>query len=451
LTYALLAALVCLFSLHTYFLSDLCFPEIPFALATTLFVLCNRNGGKRAYGVLAALLAIAVYALRTAGIALLAAWVGESVFKRDFKRVVLRSAVSAVAVFTWLFYISAVESGERYKNPAYEYQRADYLFYNVSYTRNVFLLKEPFAPEMGPLTFGDIAARFLHNLKLMPLSLGEAISSKRGFWEIGWKTLNKFSPLHLDAPWVVDLALITLGCLILGGVGLLLAWQQWIIPLYILLSVATICLTPWPAQFTRYLTPLAPFLALSFFTFLLKLQELFRKGLSARWGGAVQIGASAVVAVILLQQSITFYLVYRQWHQRAVYSGRYGEEVAYRLFFYHEAQRTFDGGVDWLKSRAKPGAVVASSMPHWVYLRTGLKSVMPPFELNPAEAQRLLDSVPVNYMIVDEGLALDTRKYTVPVVQTFPDRWRRVYSDSVMTDAGKELKDRFEIYQRVRQ
>jgi hypothetical protein len=105
--------------------------------------------------------------------------------------------------------------------------------------------------------------------------------------------------------------------------------------------------------------------------------------------------------------------------------------------------------LDWLKERAEPGNVVAGSAPHWVFLRTGLKAVMPPFEPDPIKAQHLLDSVPVNYLIVDEGLAVDTRKYSVPIVQKYPDRWRRIYTDSVITEAGEKLEDWFQIYQRV--
>ncbi|MGH6629987.1 MAG: hypothetical protein ACREB3_09680, partial [Burkholderiales bacterium] len=222
-----------------------------------------------------------------------------------------------------------------------------------------------------------------------------------------------------------------------------------VIPLYAVLSLATICLTPWPEQFTRYLAPLAPFLALSLVTLLLKLQVLSRGFLPIRWRAMGTILSGAVVAVILLQQSLTLYLVYSRWHQRVVYSSRNGSEVSYRLFFYPDTHRAFNAGIDWLKSRAKPGDVVASSMPHWVYLRTGLKSVMPPFERDPAKAQRLLDSVPVNYMLVEEGLALETRAYTLPVTQTFPGQWRRVYSDSVITETGEALTERFEIYQRI--
>lgn len=102
-----------------------------------------------------------------------------------------------------------------------------------------------------------------------------------------------------------------------------------------------------------------------------------------------------------------------------------------------------------LKLQTKATDVVAGSMPHWVYLRTGLKAVMPPYEPDPAKAQHLLDSVPVKYLIVDEELAIDTRRYTYPVVRSFPAGWKRVYSASVTSEFGNERKDRFEIYERV--
>jgi hypothetical protein len=66
-------------------------------------------------------------------------------------------------------------------------------------------------------------------------------------------------------------------------------------------------------------------------------------------------------------------------------------------------------------------------MPHWVHLRTGLKTVMPPFEADPARAQALLDSVPVRYLLIGADM-VESERYTLPVVRQFPDRWRRVHS-----------------------
>src|SRR4030095_1619634 len=108
---------MCLFSLQTYFMSDLLFPEIPFALATVLFFLCNQNKSRRIYPILAALFAMAAYALRTIGIALLAAWVAESLFRREFKNAAVRLTVSIIPILCWQVYISSVESGREYRSP----------------------------------------------------------------------------------------------------------------------------------------------------------------------------------------------------------------------------------------------------------------------------------------------------------------------------------------------
>ena len=43
-------------------------------------------------------------------------------------------------------------------------------------------------------------------------------------------------------------------------------------------------------------------------------------------------------------------------------------------------------------------------MPHWVYLRTGLKTAMLPFERDPARVDVLLDSASVNYVVLDGTL-----------------------------------------------
>jgi hypothetical protein len=156
-----------------------------------------------------------------------------------------------------------------------------------------------------------------------------------------------------------------------------------------------------------------------------------------------------VVFLILLEEGLTFAMIYRDMRQKVAYVDRNGERVAYRLFFYKDAYRALDAGLDWLKQRSGPGDVVASSMPHWIYLRTGLKAIMPPFETDPVRAQELLDSVPVTFIIQDRGFDLDTRKYLSPVIHAFPERWKLVYSDYIADPPGKPLREKFEIYQRV--
>jgi hypothetical protein len=88
-------------------------------------------------------------------------------------------------------------------------------------------------------------------------------------------------------------------------------------------------------------------------------------------------------------------------------------------------------------------------MPHWMYLRTGLKAVMPPFETDPVKAQALLDSVPVTYLLLDEGLAVETKRYMIRVVQQFPERWERVYADTIAPTPGQNQGGEFAIFRRV--
>jgi hypothetical protein len=114
-----------------------------------------------------------------------------------------------------------------------------------------------------------------------------------------------------------------------------------------------------------------------------------------------------------------------------------------------DSYRALDSGVDWLMAHAKPHDVIAVSMPHWVYLRTGNRTVMPPFESDPIKAEELLESVPVTYLMLDEGLAIDSKRFMKGVVEGFPDRWKLVYSDDVVTETGERHEQAFAIYERV--
>jgi hypothetical protein len=423
--YAFFATLLCLFNLHLYFMSDLCFPETLFGLTTVLCVILNSDARKRVRPVLAAVFAIASYAIRTIGFALLAAWIIESLLQKKYRSMALRAAVAALPVLCWQSYIHAVESSPEYRNPAYTYQRADYMFYNVSYTRNISL-RDPFIPEKGYLTWYTALRRFGHNLIRLPVSAGEAVSIKRDYWELRWLPFKRSTSAARAIEWVVLMILALLGCAVFAGLVLLLIRRQWLVPVYVSIYLAGICMTPWPQQFTRYLAPLAPFLVMALFTCLVSLKD------AARWvptrankiaSASIMIG---VLALIIAQQLAGLFEVYIAEHQRVSYDQN-GRTVSYRLFFYTDSYKALDEALDWLKGQARPGEVAAASMPHWVYLRTGLKAVMPPFEADPAVEQDLIDSVPVAYLIVDEG-ALDTRSYLLPMLRRFPDRWQHVFA-----------------------
>lgn len=115
--------------------------------------------------------------------------------------------------------------------------------------------------------------------------------------------------------------------MIIGGVILQLARQPWIIPIYILLTIAAICLTPWEVQLVRYLTPLCPFLALALFTSLLYFKELLSKVLPRASKSVGVFFTVSVVSLILIEQSIVYYQAHTGWIDEIVYNARDGKRL----------------------------------------------------------------------------------------------------------------------------
>ena len=440
--FAFIGTVICLFHSSTYFMSDLLFPEILYGLAAISFFLVSQGGSTRMFAVAAGLLGIMAFGLRTIGVALLAGWVLESLLERNFKRGAIRGAVALVPLLCWQAYIVSVVNGPEYSQPTYDYQRAEYMFYNVSYAKNMFTFKDPFYPELGQASVPYIMNRTLLNLKTMPQSLGEAVSSTRKSYEGPWKVFDM--PFPISTPWPVDVALFTLGVFVFIGIALQLKRRQFLLAFYVLLTIAALCLTPWPQQFSRYLMPLMPFLVLCLLTALLTMTSALDRFKSI---GSMFMGL--VVCLILIVQLVTVWVVYTQMHQKVTFRDQKGNLLQYRLFFYQDAHRALDAALDWVQKHAKSTEILAGSMPHWMYLRTGLKSVMEPFEADPVKAQDLLDSVPVTYLFLDEGLAVDTKRYMVSVIQQFPERWELIYSDIIVPERGHKAPGNLSIYRRV--
>jgi hypothetical protein len=106
----------------------------------------------------------------------------------------------------------------------------------------------------------------------------------------------------------------------------------------------------------------------------------------------------------------------------------------YRLFYYGPVGAAFDEALDWLNRRAERTDVIAATDPQWVYLRTGLKAVLPPFELDGKKAQQLVDTVPVRYLIAEtqpQWLGLGAyHRFTSALVRENPGDWNRIWTSS---------------------
>jgi hypothetical protein len=118
-----------------------------------------------------------------------------------------------------------------------------------------------------------------------------------------------------------------------------------------------------------------------------------------------------------------------------------GRERLLRLLTYEPHWHALDFAFEWIRRNTEANAVVATSVPHLAYLRTGHKAVLPPLEPDPERANHLLDLVPVSYLVLDDlGRPPISEHYAAPVMAHRPENWRLVYE----TDGGTK------VYERVR-
>jgi hypothetical protein len=426
--YAFLVGLLSVIHSHTIFLSDFFAADVPYAFLSTLFFVA---GGGPAAGILA----VAAYGVRSAGIALLAAWVAERLLRQRMRQAVIRGGVAAGAVLAWMMYTAHVKASPAFSEPSYRYQRAGYQFYNVDYAENMSYV-DPFRPELGRVSRRQALDRVLENLLGMPMTLGEGVSVHRGWWRGEVEKINQRVSSVQVPMWVADWAMIALCVPVIVGLVLLALRGGLLLVLYVVASLLIIAVTPWPVQFVRYLVPLTPFLTLAVVIVLATTARRARESGAMRWR-ALWLALVGVVTLIAAQQLVTLYRSMSKYPSPAVFPDRSGKPHNYRLFFYDRSWRLHDDGLDWLGRQAQPGEIVATSTPHWAYLRTGLSAVMPPYEADGRRAAALLDQVPVTYLIVDQLSFLDVgRRYTIPAIQSATARWRLIYAAN---DSGPKI------------
>ena len=407
---AVLGTMVSLLALQAWFLADALFPELWFGIATLLFLifLRNRSSSRAATYIFA----LASYALRTIGIAAFVVWVADSVIKRRLREAALRAVLALIPIAAWQGYVATVEHSDAYAHPAYEYQRAPYMFYNVSYARNL-TLRDPSDPAKGGV---KIFRRAVRGALELPANLGEVLTSARGYlnmwvraFGLGRADDGILAAVLFAALWLIGLVVVG------GGVVRLLARGEWQAPLYLVVYLAALSVTPFLNQNLRYLMPVSALPVLSALMF-------FRtRGTRTTF---------VVFGAMLLVQLAVVMRVFTHDYEPVAYRDACDMPVSYKLFFYPPAERGFDEALDYLRAHAHPPQIVAAGTPHRIYLRTGLQAVMPPFERDPVKTQRLLESVPVDFLLVGDDV-IKSERFTGPAVRMFADRWQPVYSTSV--------------------
>jgi hypothetical protein len=432
--FAFTAAMLATLNAQVLFLSDYFAADLPYTAASTFFFVAPP-------GVAAGALAVGAFGLRTAGVALLGAWVAQSMLQRRWKPAAARAALGLAAVAAWQGYVHRVKAGDEFARPAYAYQRAAYQYYNVGYVENMAYV-DPFRPELGAVDGRGLARRLWTNVRAIPVALGEAATLQRGWFAGEVARVRERFPALGPPDWTISATLTLLSAVVVAGLLLLAHRGHWLPVLYVAGSIALIVITPWPGQFGRYLVPLAPILALAFVAIPAALADQARRRGTRAWRG-LSLAGLGLTAFVMVQEVYTVFKVFTKHHQPAVMTDQRGRTHHYRLFFYDRTWRLHDDGLDWLARRRVPGAVIATATPHLAYLRTGMPAIMPPYEADPARAEELLAGVPVRYLVVDQLDFLDvSRRYAAPVAAAGQERWPLVYATS---DSGPRIYQRAEL------
>ena len=133
-------------------------------------------------------------------------------------------------------------------------------------------------------------------------------------------------------------------------------------------------------------------------------------------------------ATMLLIQLVVLKYVFRTMAPVSYYDAA-GRERMFKLINYGSEWHALDPAFEWIRRHAATTAVIGTIVPHLAFLRTGHKAVLPPFESNPDMQRRLLDEVPVDYLVLDRfGRPGATERYAAPVIAQRPYDWRLVFT-----------------------
>lgn len=444
---ALLAGVVSVVALHTWYLAGVLYTEIPLALVAVCFAICARQAHRTGYWLATAALGVAAYSLRTAGIALLAAWCIAALVDRPRRttedgpptyswvmRAGARAAVALLPVIVWQTYIGSVTGSDEYRRPVYPYQRSAYQYSNVTYSENMSLVS-PFTPERGRITLEGRISRFAMNAAHITPSLGGAVTAQRAFWQLTIQHMNRLVRRDVFPRWAALVPMTGLGLVILAGAAIMLRRRQWLLPLGVATAAALMCLTPWPEQFVRYFTPMISFVAIMLVTALGAAVDVTIPADLSAGRRFRRLGWALTVAVLAIVGAEDAYVTWWSFRARpgipVTFHDTAGRATTARLLFYDDRAAALDAALEQVRQRARPGDVMATTVPQWAYLKTSVKAVLPPMEADHEKARRLLDAVPVRFVVLDElRYPQISQRYAAPAVEGHPALWRRIYETS---------------------
>jgi hypothetical protein len=124
--------------------------------------------------------------------------------------------------------------------------------------------------------------------------------------------------------------------------------------------------------------------------------------------------------------------LFHRWRNRPILAdanSTHSLRQAGKFFYYTQTWKAWDKAVAWICANTPADAIIATPHQHLCYLRSNRRTVLPPMETNPIRARRLLEAVPVSYVIVTKtGEMAGFSRYSLPAVQGDPANWSLVYS-----------------------
>jgi hypothetical protein len=441
---ALLVGAVTGLSFNSFFYpSETLYADLPFALCCIAFLLCQRKTDQPFFAAAQGIFGGAAYLLRTAGIVLLVAWVAESLARRHWTQAAIRAGIAVVPVLAWQMYVWQVTKSDEYHRPSYSYQRAPYYYSNVTYRENSSLI-DPFRPELGHTNPGDVLGRVARNSMAIPLGLGESCWFSM---PLLWYPLDKLHsrlPIPMPSGWqkvvsgALRICLVAVGVLSIVGAVLIARGRDWFLSLYFAFTIAVVLLTPWQSQFWRYLAALAPITLIFLAVALVTLGCWMAKRTAGPSRAAVLLPAAFLSAMLLVQIFIAVPFL-RNLLPVSYYDAS-GNERVLRLLTYEPHWHALDRAFEWVRENAPANAVIATTVPQLAYVRSGHKAVLPPLEPDTEQASRLLDEVPVSFLILDTlGRPPISDRYAAPIVAHQPEGWRLAYT---APDGGAKVYER---------
>src|SRR5262249_22344525 len=142
---------------------------------------------------------------------------------------------------------------------------------------------------------------------LWPLirGLAEAVTSSHVYWSRQSEWTERWLPLAARTVLIRGAQLL-LAILILLGLSRLL-YVKPVMAFYVCLSLLAISISPWPVQYTRYLSPVAPYIAIALVLGLTMVTSLLPTN-CATYLTAIVLG------LVLVQEAISFFQF--NWYDR---------------------------------------------------------------------------------------------------------------------------------------